>query len=183
MSNLKDIAQHSTEICVASAALATGTATGIGAFAIPAAALAGIGATIWNASADRACKNSVKQILKDMEGRPGIDEAALARAAKILRDNKKTLHLDPRALAAAAKNGQFEEEASRILLNGLPFQDGDYDGAQPDRDLPQARLRGLLGLRHIRQQSETPASARCRPRPQRNAEDSVGRQKDRRGHQ
>ena len=123
MSNLKDIAQHSTELCVASAALASGAATGLGAFAVPAAALAGIGAALWSSCPDRTCKRAVTEILREMNGRPGFDDATLKRAADILKDKDTAFDISPKDLSKAAKTGNFTEETVKLLLSKLPFKE------------------------------------------------------------
>ena len=127
VSRLKDIAQHSTELCVATAALATSAAIGIGAFAVPIVTLGAIGLTVWTSSAERACKTAISNILRDMEGKPGITDGVLNRAAEVLRSNATDVRLDPAKLAQAAKRGVFVDEAKQLRLDALPFRDGDYD--------------------------------------------------------
>jgi tetratricopeptide (TPR) repeat protein len=119
MNHATDIAKYTTEIAVGLAAFSTGAATGIGPIAVAGAALAAIGVTIWKSSANRACEKAVKDVMADMQGSPGITDETLEHAAKILRDGKPNIQLDPAKLARLARGGEFSEKATEFLLNKL----------------------------------------------------------------
>ena len=120
VSAYREIAEYSTELVVATSALATGAASGLGALAVPLVTLAAIGGGLRATCADNACRAGIQRALRDMEAVPDIAADDLARARLTLKERGGTIRLDPARLSAAVRDGSFARFARDTVLAALP---------------------------------------------------------------
>ena len=117
VSAYREIAEYGTELVVATSALATGAASGLGAPAVPLVTLAAIGGGLRASCADNACRAGINRAPRDMEAAPDIAEDDIARARLTLKERGGTIRLDPARLSAAVRDGSFARDT---VLAALP---------------------------------------------------------------
>ncbi len=127
MSDMKDVAEHSAEICLAALSFATGAATGIAPFVTSFAVLCAIGVRRQREQGLKCRDRAAARVIEFLEAAPEFGGSDWSRVRALVRDTRANVAINPAALELAARRGArvFRDALLMLIEEAVPFEPGD----------------------------------------------------------